>query len=179
CSATAHQKFCGCDLTKLRPLQGAVGMKEVAYKEEEISDNPKHQRKKLKKKPIEVVVGPGGQLFITDHHHGAKAWLGAETKWREKGLCKVVNSKKDLPSDFGTDKDKFWKALKRRKLVWLKNERGVRIKPSQLPKTLEAMPDDPYRSLAWFVRENGGFCKSPSEFAEFVWADWFRSSFQT
>ena len=32
CSAAAAQNVCSCDLTKLRPLQGAVGMKEVAYK---------------------------------------------------------------------------------------------------------------------------------------------------
>jgi hypothetical protein len=93
------------------------------------------------------------------------------------GLCKVVNSDKELPSDFGTDEDQFWKTLKDRKLVWLKNERGVDIDASQLPKTLEAMPDDPYRSLAWFVRKKRGFCKSRSEFAEFGWADWFRSKF--
>jgi hypothetical protein len=37
------------------------------------------------------------------------------------------------------------------------------------------MPDDPYRSLAWFVRQKGGFCTTAREFAEFAWADWFRS----
>jgi hypothetical protein len=51
CGVTADQKVCSCDLTKLRPLQGAVGMKEVAYKEKIISDDTKHQRKKLKKEP--------------------------------------------------------------------------------------------------------------------------------
>jgi len=51
----------------------------------------------------------------------------------------------------------------------------VDVDASQLPKTLEAMTDDPYRSLAWFVRHKGGFCKSSREFAEFAWADWFRS----
>jgi hypothetical protein len=66
-------------------------------------------------------------------------------------------------------------ALKSADLVRLKNESGVEIDTSQLPKTLEAMTDDPYRSLAWFVRQKGGFCKSPREFAEFAWADWFRS----
>jgi hypothetical protein len=65
--------------------------------------------------------------------------------------------------------------LKSADLVRLKNESGVEVDTSQLPKTLEAMTDDPYRSLAWFVRHKGGFCKSPREFAEFAWADWFRS----
>jgi hypothetical protein len=39
------------------------------------------------------------------------------------------------------------------------------------------LPDDPYRSLAWRLRKNDGFCRSimpQKEFAEFVWADWLR-----
>jgi len=30
----------------------------------------------------------------------------------------------------------------------------------------------------WFVRKKRAFCKSSSEFAEFDWADWFRSRFR-
>ena len=41
------------------------------------------------------------------------------------------------------------------------------------------MTDDPYRSLAWLVRRNGGYCKTSSEFAEFKWADWLRPRFST
>ena len=65
--------------------------------------------------------------------------------------------------------------MKAARLVRLKNESGIDVDASQLPKTLEAMADDPYRSLAWFVRQKGGFCKTAREFAEFAWADWFRS----
>lgn len=174
CNATGGQTVCRCDLTKLRPLQGAVGMKEVAYKQKTILRHPKREHEKLDQDPIKVVAGPGGELFITDHHHGAEAWLRAHSKWGAKAFCKVVNSQKDLPSNFETE-DQFWAALKAKGLVRLKNENGVDIDVPGLPKTLKAMPDDPYRSLAWLVRQNGGFCKSSSEFAEFVWADWFRS----
>jgi hypothetical protein len=41
------------------------------------------------------------------------------------------------------------------------------------------MPDDPYRTLAWLVRKNQGFCRADmpqKEFAEFQWADFFRSN---
>jgi len=34
--------------------------------------------------------------------------------------------------------------------------------------------DDVYRSLAGFVRDAGGYDKTPTAFAEFVWADYFR-----
>ena len=49
-------------------------MKEVAYKEKSISEHPKRERRKLEEDSIKVVAGPGGQLFITDHHHhGARS----------------------------------------------------------------------------------------------------------
>ena len=35
--------------------------------------------------------------------------------------------------------------------------------------------DDPYRSLAGYVRNAGGFDKTPTAFAEFLWADFFRT----
>jgi len=178
CLATENQPICTCDLTKLRPLQGAVGMKQVIYMENRIADQPKHARRKLEEDPIKVVAGVGGQLFIIDHHHTAEAWLGAKTEWGANALCKIVNSEKGLPPEFKTE-DEFWSALKAAALIRLKNESGVDIDASQLPKTLDAMADDPYRTLAWLVRQRGGFCKSSMEFAEFAWADWFRSKSPT
>jgi len=174
CLATERQPICTCDLTKLSPLQGAVGMKQVIYMENRIADDPKHGRRKLEEDPIKVVAGVGGQLFIIDHHHAAEAWLGAKTEWGANALCKIVNSEKGLPAEFKTE-DEFWTALKAARLVRLKNASGIDVDVSQLPKTLETMPDDPYRSLAWFVRQKGGFFKTAREFAEFAWADWFRS----
>jgi len=172
CSAGVMGKVCSCDFTKLRPLQGAVGMNEVAYKASQISQNPDKERKKLKKDPIKVVAGPGGQLFITDHHHGAEAWLRAKTKYGATGFCEVVNVQKNLPSSFQSD-DQFWTALKDARLVRFKDKNGKDI--TALPESLYAMGDDPYRSLAWLVRAKGGYCKNPIEFAEFQWADWYRS----
>ena len=175
CIPTERQPICTCDLTKLRPLQGAVGMKQV---ENRIADDPKLGRQKLEEDPTKVVAGVGGQLFIIDHHHAAEAWLGAKTEWGANALCKIVNSEKGLPAEFKTE-DEFWTALKAARLVRLKNASGVDVDASQLPKTLEAMADDPYRSLAWFVRQKGGFCKTAREFAEFAWADWLRSKSPT
>jgi hypothetical protein len=41
---------------------------------------------------------------------------------------------------------------------------------------LEKLVDDPYRSLAGYVRDAGAYEKTPTAFAEFVWADFFRRS---
>jgi hypothetical protein len=57
CLATERQLICTCDLTQLRPLQGAVGMKQIIYTEKRIADHPKHERRKLEEDPIKVVAG--------------------------------------------------------------------------------------------------------------------------
>ena len=106
------------------------------------------------------MAGISDQLLIIDHHHTAEAWLRAKTEWGANAFCKIVNSEKGLPPEFKTE-DEFWAALKAADLVRLKNELGVDVEASQLPKTLEALADDPYRSLAWFVRQKGGFAKLP------------------
>ena len=162
-----------CELSALWPLQGAVGMKEVDYKAAKISKKPEKQCEKFVKKAVNVVVGPGGRLFVTDHHHGAVAWSKVERERREPaltGICEVVNSA-----------DEFWRIMTEKRLVRPYDEKGVKLaSPSNLPHTLDALGDDPYRSLAWLVRENGGFCtedphsNSQKEFLEFQWADFFR-----
>jgi hypothetical protein len=43
-----------------------------------------------------------------------------------------------------------------------------------LPKDIRGLADDPYRSLAWFVRKVGAFENSDRNFAEFKWANFFR-----
>jgi hypothetical protein len=50
----------------------------------------------------------------------------------------------------------------------------VRHYYTTLPQQLDKLVDDPYRSLAGYVRDAGGFDKTPTAFAEFIWADFFR-----
>jgi hypothetical protein len=48
-------------------------------------------------------------------------------------------------------------------------------KPEQLPLDIRGLADDPYRGLAWAVREAGGFSKVFIPFSEFKWANYFRT----
>jgi hypothetical protein len=157
---------CTCDLKSLRPLQGAVGMGEVQQKADKIKQKPKKEASKLAADPIKVVRGPGGQLFVTDHHHGA--WLLAGYS---SGICSIE------PDPSSSESDKFWSRLQDLKKVHLENKDGGVIAPDALPTSLEQLPDDPYRTLAWMVRKKDGFCRAlmqQKEFAEFIWADWMR-----
>jgi hypothetical protein len=160
---------CTCDLGSLRPLQGAVGLEEVYKKRDDISSGKK-TRFDLAFDPIKIVRGFDGLLFVTDHHHGARAWLESGATM---GTC-VVQSE-----TISTDPTKFWTDLNALNLVRLKNEKGEDITEKQLPTKLRDLPDDPYRTLAWMVRKKDGFCRAlmqgNTEFAEFKWADWMRA----
>jgi hypothetical protein len=175
---------CNCDLRTLQPLQGAVGMEEVRVKAKDIVDHEKKKRVALAYDPIKLVRSPGYYtlLYITDHHHGARAWLEAG---HTMGTCVIQSAAK-----FETEPSQFWADLKKRKLVREADKNGnpitVRQGPMQLgdfpdnplPRKLSDLPDDPYRTLAWRVRKGDGFCRAlmtgKIEFAEFQWADWLR-----
>ena len=81
------------------------------------------------------------------------------------------------PKPSSDDPEKFWPRLVDLKKVHLKDKDGIVIAPDALPRSLEQLPDDPYRTLAWMVRKKGGFCRGimdQREFAEFIWADFMR-----
>jgi len=40
------------------------------------------------------------------------------------------------------------------------------------------MPDDPFRSLAWMVRNNGGYGQVDTDYSDFMWANFLRSYIQ-
>jgi hypothetical protein len=179
---------CTCDLRTLRPLQGAIGMEEVRKKSGDIVDTDKlvtgkKTRLDLAYDPIKIVRGPIGRLYVTDHHHGARAWLEAG---HIMGTCQIQEVR--MTDDNGniysytvsTDWTQFWADLKTKKLVRLADQNGNPIAAERfLPETLKDLPDDPYRTLAWRVRKGGGFCRAlmtgNTEFAEFQWADWLRT----
>ena len=165
---TAPGVKCTCDLRTLRPLQGAVGMEEVKKKAKDIKNKEK-TRLDLAYDPIKIVRGPNGLLYVTDHHHGARAWLEER---QTMGTCQIQSD------TISTDPTQFWVDLKDKKLVRLADENGNPITEAQLPTKLRDLPDDPYRTLAWRVRKSDGFCRAlmteNKEFAEFQWADWFR-----
>jgi hypothetical protein len=155
----------------MRPTQAAVGLQAVAEKKREMSrmshDQLKHA---LEKDPIPVVAGPDGNFYIIDHHHQA---LAAHDIGRENAFYILKEDYSKLP-----DMDEFWRRMKGKKWVREFDHLGRPIPiPDGLPKTILGMLDDPYRSLAWFVRQAGGYRKSGVEFAEFLWADFFRTKF--
>lgn len=151
---------------KLHPTQLTVGMIEVNDKARHLSKLSKDERREfLHARPIPAVIGPEGRLYITDHHHLGRAMLDAGI---ESGFFEVDADLSKLAPDA------FWTEMNKRSWVHPLDEHGVRHRYVSIPKHLEDLVDDIYRSLAGYVREGGGYEKSLAPFAEFVWADFFR-----
>ena len=55
------------------------------------------------------------------------------------------------------------------------DEYGILKSFVDVPRHLTHLIDDPYRSLAGYVRNAGGYQKTDAAFSEFLWADFFRS----
>ncbi len=114
---------------------------------------------------VPVVVGPGGRRYLIDHHHLARAL-------HDEGVDSVFVS---IVADFRKlDADAFWNIMDFHGWTHPFDGKGRRRAYSDLPKTVAAMEDDPYRSLAGELRYVGGFAKDSTPFSEFVWADFLR-----
>lgn len=152
-------------LSRLRPTQAAVGMRSVANKRRKVERRASRLDKFLDNRPIPSVRGPGGDLFMIDHHHLGLALWQAEV---ECAYVCVIEDLSVLPVAM------FWQSMEASGRLHPFDNQGRRISPSRLPARLSGLDDDPYRDLAWSVRQEGGFTKTGEPYCEFVWADFFR-----
>ena len=156
-------------LSQLRPTQLSVGMLEVKFKRRRLGlleGRPGELVAFILENPIRVVLGPAGKAYVIDHHHLGLAMIKEDFQ----------TAPMEIEDDFSAlSPGAFWKRMRRRKFVYLINANGKRKPLSALAKNLKRLKDDPYRSLAGFVREAGGFLKVRTPFAEFQWADYFRT----
>jgi hypothetical protein len=152
---------------ELRPTQMTVGMREVERKRKSWEElDPEDFEKHLASHMVPVIVGPGRARFIIDHHHLSLALHRA-------GLRSVfVTVVADLHK---LDEDIFWNMMDFHGWTHPFDAKGRRRDYSDLPKTLDDMRDDPYRSLAGELRGIGGFAKDSTPYSEFVWADFLRA----
>jgi hypothetical protein len=154
------------EIHRLRPTQITVGMIEVHDKRDKLEGLHKHeQRDFLEAHPIPAVWGPDGKLYITDHHHLGRAAseAGVDTSF----FC--------IEADFSSVPiAQFWPQMKASRWAHPIDQHGELRSFEVIPDHLEKLHDDPYRSLAGYVRNAAGYDKTPTAFAEFMWADFFR-----
>jgi len=155
------------EIHKLRPTQITVGMIEVRDKRARLEAMKKHeQRDFMQAHPIPAVWGPDGKLYITDHHHLGRAASEARV---DTGFFLVEADFSKVPIA------QFWPKMNADKWAHPIDQNGKTCGFEDIPDHLEKLIDDPYRSLAGYVRDAGGYTKTPTAFAEFQWADFFRT----
>ncbi len=160
--------FCRVAIKKLHPTQFAVGYWEVDQRAASIArKSPKELASYLKAHLALLVIGPGAEPYLVDGHHLCVALLKArkgktveariEANWRSLSIAE------------------FWSKMRGSNYVYLYDNQGRGpLDVTQLPKKITGLTDDPYRSLAWAVRDRGGFQRTMISFSEFQWANFFR-----
>lgn len=153
-------------LISLCPTQLTVGFLEVEAKKRHLQAlSAKDQGAFLLAHPMPVVLGPGQRMYITDHHHLARAAYD----------LKIAQACFEVDDDLSAlSQDKFWMRMDEQSWVHPLDQHGVRHRYDAIAKTLDKLVDDVYRSVAGFVRDAGGYDKTHTAFAEFIWADYFR-----
>jgi len=153
--------------SRLRPTQFTVGYAEVGVKRRAWAAMGRHKRRELLETQIfPAVLGPKQKVYIMDHHHLGLALI-------EEGVEKVWAALLDDLSYLAPEV--FWRTMEFRSWAHPYDAAGRRCAFEDLPRRLQDLQDDPYRSLAGLVHRAGGYAKSSAPFAEFLWADYFRS----
>jgi hypothetical protein len=120
-----------------------------------------------------VVIGPGGQLYLTDGHHTLTSFWeapggGPDTRIR----LRVTGNLSELQPDA------FWREMTDRGWTWLRDADGKPVAPEQLPTSLglKQFANDQYRGVLYFVRDVGYSQDDDSPaFQEFYWGQWLRN----
>jgi hypothetical protein len=160
---------CVAEIQSLHPTQFAVGMIEVRSKEQDLSSmSDKKLQKYMRKHTVPAVIGPNGVLYMTDHHHYARALL-------DIGIDQLYVQVTHDFSALGTAA--FWQEMRNDKLDYLIDENGKGPNdPMQLPADVASLHDDVFRSLAWAVQsQTNAYAESDVPYASFMWAEFFRA----
>ena len=153
-------------ITGLRPTQITVGMREVEAKRAHWRKlGAKKKAEFLGRHMIPVVLGPKQHHYIIDHHHLVRALHDEGVK---DLLVTIVTNLSIL------DRGAFWIVLDHRSWVHAYDADGRRRAFQDIPKSVNKLEDDPFRSLAGELRRAGGFAKDTTPFSEFLWADFLR-----
>ncbi len=168
-SALAHSqtKIKKVNPALILPTQGVVGLEWVRTKIAKLSRlSGEDLDRKLFDESAPAVIGPDGRLWLIDGHHEFRAL--AEMKVREAYVYIIA--------DFGGwNWEDFVRTMRARNWFYLGDRTGrITFTPETLPSSVLQLEDDLYRSLASFLRAEGGFYKSSISHAEFQWSNALR-----
>jgi hypothetical protein len=153
-------------IADLRPTQITVGMREVDEKRRRWREKKAEKGAEfLGEHMIPVILGPKERPYVADHHHLCRAL-------HEEGVEHILTIViADLSS---LEPGSFWFYLDNRSWIYPFDEKAKRRDYDAVPKSIDKLIDDPYRSIAGELRRLGGYAKDTTPFSEFLWADFLR-----
>ncbi|MEB3307406.1 MAG: ParB-like protein [Cyanobacteriota bacterium] len=157
-------------VAELHPTQMCVGFAEVRSRQADFrAESSSERRSYLGTKPVPLVRGAGGSLWMVDRHHRLRALLELEPQAVAFAYVAL-----DVEAE---DRSGVLEQLRRRGWLYLHDGRGLGpLHPSALPTSLLGLQDDPYRSLVWKLKKEGAIEAAPLiPFHEFRWGAWLRS----
>jgi hypothetical protein len=156
-------------IDQLHPTQMTHGERQIRRKVAEYRALNAHDlTMSIAAKPIAVVLGPGGEPYVIDHHHVACALARIDV--REVPFVLV----RDLSS---SSRAAFWLTMENNAWVYPYDASGRRVAFKDMPVHMWDAVDDEFRSLAAFARSAGGYEKTAVPLADFRWANFFRAHF--
>ena len=163
-------------LDDLAPTQFAVGRAEMlvrsARMKKKYGQDPQKLSDYLHVRPVPVVRRKK-KFYLVDHHHLARALYEAMQPQQAGEIGIPVKLLFDASSLHETY---FWKTMHAGNWIYLFDHEGGGPKPPQtLPKHIKDLEFDPFRSLAWIVKERHGYLKTNAPFSEYKWANFLRT----
>lgn len=134
-------------LDSLYATQPGVGYIEVEYRKKKILAMSGSEYSDYERKKVGRVEIRNGEVFLIDGSHMANAAYRA-------------------------GKNSMWVEEIHRPL-----DGKRRPSPTEVVERVIDLPDAPFRSLSWAVREVGGYDKAEEDYVEFRWADYLEGQF--
>ena len=155
------------------PNQIPVGLREVNEKEELLRGMKAHEQEQwLRDHAVPYVLRDGKRRPVDHHHESRAAWQADIEKVYAYSYVTPEEQKK---LDALTDAQ-FWAEMLRLGWFYPYDQFGQGPHaPHLMPEDTRGHADDPFRSVAYYVRKAGGYDKTSIPFAEFKWANFFRS----
>ena len=163
-------------ILELRPTQMTIGQREVTWRKRKLEKkyeklDEEEFKEFLKEKAADVIIGPGGKVYIVDGHHHTRALLETDYNWT------YVRVEKDWSS---LSEEEFARRMqgphRGRPYVWLRDENGIQRCFADLPRDISKLKDDPLRSIVFYltrlkiIQKNENF----PWFGEYRIVEWLR-----
>ncbi|WP_234050002.1 MULTISPECIES: ParB-like protein [unclassified Xanthobacter] len=151
----------------LHPTQLTLGLSEVKRRAKAMDALSKSELKALvAAKAIPHVLGPGGRIYMVDHHHLCRALQRIDENKAVLGTRVADWSDLDLHG--------FWQRMERESLCWPIDMDGNRRPCVKIPQNVKDLTDNPWRTLARGVRGRA-YSNEDTPFQEFMWGNYYRS----